>query len=146
MPKLTPEQRRLMAAETDDGPDPADPKLIGAVQSIADALNKPEEPEAPEPDYTAAIESISKTLAAKNEGIAGAIRSASNEISALRADVQALTDAVAGIRSVDVSGISQAIVGLQKTQQALMEAMICPKEIVFDNEGNPTGLRVKRMN
>ena len=119
-----------MAME-DDGPDQVDPDLLTAIRELTSAVKAIKTPTIPPFDVKPVVTALS------------GMTDAGEQIAALRQDVQSLSRAVS---SIDVSAIADAIKGLQRTQELWTQALRQPKEIVFDGAGNPTGVRIAKMN
>jgi len=130
---LRDEDRKALAemAMEDETPEPTDPELLRLIGDLTEAVKSIK---APSFDITP----VAKAIAS--------IPSVSKDISGLRDDVKALTRAVSERQALDLSGIADAIKSLQETQKALISTMKAPKELTFDKQGNPTGLRIVRVN
>jgi hypothetical protein len=117
-----------------------DARLFSAVKAIAQvieqAVNKPEI-EKDEADYTKPLETIAKMIAGLN---------AVNEIRALRADLSSIASSIASIERTDLSAIVSSIDKLAASQRALYSALISPRVITYDRNGEPNGLRIERTN
>ena len=104
-------------------------------EAIAEASAKPEEPE---PDYTKALGAIAAGL--------GGMASIRAEIAGLRDDISALTRAIGQIKPTDMAPICEAIQSVVVAQKSLSSAMTAPRVLTFDKNGEPTGLRIERVN
>jgi len=122
-----------MAME-DDGPEPSDPELLAAVRELTAAVKAIKTPVIPPFDVKPIVAAIAD------------MPGAGEKIDALSADIRALTAAVEKIEIPDMAGIIGAIVTLHTTQQAMIRAMMAPKELTYDQDGNPTGIKPVRMN
>jgi hypothetical protein len=118
----------------DDGPDEIDPNLLRVIKDLTAAVKAIKAPVIPAFDMTP----VAKAIAS--------MPSVSDEIAGLRGDVQALAKVVSDKASPDLESITDAIRLLHATQKAIIAAMTAPKEIVFDTQGNPSGIRVIRPN
>ena len=116
-----------------------DRALTKAITLVADAISEAAaKPEEPEPDYT-------KALGAIAAGMSG-MASIRTEIAGLRSDIAGLTRAIAGIKPTDIEPIREAIDAVVVAQKSLSAAMTAPRVLTFDKNGEPTGLRIERVN
>jgi hypothetical protein len=115
----------------DDGPEGIDPALLRVIGELTAAVKAFKSPAF---DMSPVAKAIS------------AMPNVSKDIAGLRGDIQSLTKAVSEKQALDLSGIADAIKSLQETQKALISTMKAPKELTFDKQGNPTGLRIVRVN
>jgi len=122
-----------MAME-DDGPDQVDPDLLKAIRELTAAVKAIETPKIPAFDVKPVAQAIAN--------LAGVAK----EITALRADIKGLVGAVSAIQGADMSAVAEAIKGLQAQQAAMVRAINTPKEVIYDSQNNPIGLRPTRMN
>jgi hypothetical protein len=115
----------------DDGPEGIDPALLRVIGELTAAVKAFK---APAFDMSPVAKAIS------------AMPNVSKDIAGLRGDIQSLTKAVSEKQALDLSGIADAIKSLQETQKALISTMKAPKELTFDKQGNPSGIRIARVN
>jgi hypothetical protein len=130
---LRDEDREALAelAMEDEAPEPIDPELLRVIGELTAAVKAFKTPAL---DVGPVVKAIS------------AMPSVSKDIPGLRGDIQSLTKAVSERQALDLSGVADAIKSLQETQKALISTMKAPKELTFDKQGNPTGLRIVRVN
>ena len=130
---LRDEDREALAhlAMQDDEPEGIDPELLRVIGELTAAVKAFK---APALDVGPVVKAISD------------MPSVSKDLAGLRGDIQSLTKAVAERQALDLSGVADAIKSLQETQRALISTMKAPKELTFDKQGNPTGLRIVRVN
>lgn len=129
---LRDEDREYLANQVmdDDAPEPIDPDLLKAIR-----------------DLTAAVKGIkAPTIPAFDVGPVAKAIAALPSFNELRGDIQTLAKAVGEMRPANLEGIERALVAIQASNLALIDALRAPKEVTYDTAGNPTGLRVKRMN
>lgn len=133
---LRDEDREYLANQVmdDDEPEPIDPNLLRVLRDLTAAVKAIKAPTIPAFD----VGPVAKAIAS--------MPAVGDEISGLREDIQALARVVAEKKTPDLEGITEAIKSLIVTQRAVLDAMRAPKELTFDREGNPTGLRVVRPN
>lgn len=115
----------------DEAPEPTDPELLRLIGELTEAVKAFK---APALDVGPVAKAIS------------AMPSVSKDIAGLRGDIQSLTKAVSKRQALDLSGVADAIKSLQETQNALISTMKAPKELTFDKQGNPSGIRLVRTN
>jgi len=129
---LRDDERRALAemAVEDDGPEQVDPDLLAAIKELTAAVKAIKAPKMPELDV--------KPVAAALANLP--------TMDGLRGDIRALTDAVARMQPANLSRIEKTLIALQASQLALVDALSRPKEVVYDKSGNPTGVRIARMN
>lgn len=113
----------------DDGPKRQDPELLTAIRELTAAVR--------------AIEAVDLSPVAR---AVAAMPDPSDGIESLRSDIRALAVAVSKIEPVDLSGVVDALNEMRTTKRALIQVMMSPREIMFDAEGNPTGVRIARVN
>jgi hypothetical protein len=130
---LRDEDREALAelAMEDEAPEPIDPELLRVIGELTAAVKAFK---APAFDMSPVVKAIS------------AMPSVSKDIAGLRGDIQSLTKAVTERQALDLSGIADAIKSLQETQKAIISTMKAPKELTFDKQGNPSGIRIARVN
>lgn len=114
----------------DDDPAQADPELLAAIHELTAAVKAIKAPEIPAFDVKPVAAALAKMPT----------------FDGLRDDIRALTKAVAEMKPANLSGIEKTLIALQASQLALVDALSRPKEVVYDAAGNPTGVRLARMN
>lgn len=113
----------------DEGPEPTDPALLEAIRALSTAVYEIKGVD---------LKPIAKAIASLPDH--------GDKIDALREEICALTRAVCAMEPMDIAPLVSAVMSLRDTQQGLMKLMMSPRELVFDAEGSPTGVRIARVN
>lgn len=113
----------------DEGPEPSDPELLQAIRDLTRAVKAIKAPD---------LSVVVKAIASLPDNGA--------KLDALCEEMCDLSKAVEAMKPLDLTPLVIAVNSLRETQTALMKLMMSPRELVFDAEGAPTGVRIARVN